>query len=161
MTWPRLTDDLAGPRHPYQCQRCGTSDPGKLLDRWQECDDRDKREPRVVVLCAGCSKAVVDPHPRLYHRMHRNDPMPGSMELCVGCQWRRGVSCSHFDLKANGGPGLAITQCKPVDAFWCGGKYSGFARTWPEPPSACAGRLGLQLSTGQVVRAPDQAELPL
>jgi hypothetical protein len=132
------------------------------LNRWQECDDIDRPEPRVVVLCGSCSKAVIEKHPRLYHQLHRNDPMPGSMDLCLGCQWRDGVRCTHFDLKANGGHGLSITQCKPFDAFVCGGKHSGFSRTWLEPLSACAGRIALRLvPSDPVVPAPDQAELSL
>lgn len=130
--WPRLTM-LLGPTHPHQCQRCG----GEAdLSRWQEHDAVDQPEPRVVVLCLTCEEAVIEKHPRLYRRLEHYEPFPGSMHLCVDCEWREGVTCSHPDLMANGGPGLAVTPTSYGKMFLSPG---GAFEDWG-PTKHCAGR---------------------
>src|SRR6185437_9103151 len=95
--------------------------------------------------CQSCGWELIEPHPRLYHRLSHYEPLPGSMDLCGGCRYRAGVSCTHPDLRANGGAGLRLTIAKPHVAFVCGrgsgGKQVGGQRTiWPAPASDCAGR---------------------
>lgn len=144
----RLTD-LPGERHPLICQQCGGccgGDPdgsGKArimrtsLDRWQECDHDDKPEHRLIVLCSKCSGRMIEPHPRLYHRLHVNDPWPGCMEICVTCKFRDGIKCSHPDAKINGGNGVMLTVGAPMRGFIDGAKYRGPFCHYPYPPKAC------------------------
>jgi hypothetical protein len=144
MATHRLTD-LPGEKHPRVCQKCGGSnrpDAGNglmrlSLDRWQECDHNDHREARVIVLCNKCSAAIIEPHPRLYHRLQPNDPFPGCMDLCVDCKLRSGVSCTAPEAKANGGPGVMITIQKPFGAMVDGKNYRGPMTLWPAPATAC------------------------
>ena len=147
MTWPRLTDDLVGPRSPDRCQGCGAY---ARLTRWQEHDDADKPEPRVVVLCERCSGRLIEPHPRLYAALDPDAPVPGAMPLCLDCRFRAGVRCLHPDLKANGGPGLEILPL-PLRVLVCRSprRLSGWETIYPGPPLACQGR-----ETSRVVHDP-------
>ena len=137
---PRLTE-MEGARHPHVCQGCGLADPQKLC-RWQECDHHDQPELRVVVLCGGCAQRLIEPHPRLYHRMDQNAPMPGCMKVCLNCSFRQGVSCSHPAARANGGDGVELTVSRPLRAFVDGttnGKRTGsLVEMYPFPPASCA-----------------------
>lgn len=144
----RLTD-FPGERHPLICQQCGgctggdPSGDGKArivrtgLDRWQECDHNDKPEHRLIVLCRKCSERMIEPHPRLYHRLHENDPWPGCMEICVTCKFRDGIKCSHPDAKINGGNGVMLSVGTPIRGFIDGAKYRGPFVHYPFPPKAC------------------------
>jgi hypothetical protein len=140
----RLTD-LIGVLHPNVCQSCGGSSiPGfgnglmrHSLTRWQECDHRDQKENRLVVLCDKCSKRVIKPHPRLYHELTSNAPWPGCMAICVQCKLREGLTCTSPDAKANGGQGVMLTTQKPYTAMVDGTKYRGPMVLWPSPPSDC------------------------
>ena len=139
--WPRLSRTLSGAPNLDACMRCG-SDLG--VEKWQEHDDRDQREPVVILLCRTCSDEIVEPHPRLYRKLHDWEPFPGAMALCRGCPHQVGLSCRHPDLKANGGAGLAITYPRPAVALVDGvrnGRRTGWRETlWQGPPTACAGR---------------------
>src|SRR6185437_312395 len=140
--WPKLSVTLTGEIRPDRCQSCGWDCD---LARWQECDEFDHKTPTVVVLCLKCGQELIESHPRLYHRLSHYEPLPGSMALCGACRCRAGVSCTHPDLRANGGAGLRLTIAKPNVAFVCGrgsgGKQVGGQRTiWPAPASDCAGR---------------------
>jgi len=73
---------------------------------WQEHDGRDEPEPIAVMLCTTCSSDLIDRHPRAYVRISRRAPFPGIMDLCLDCRYRAGVTCTHPDRLANGGPGL-------------------------------------------------------
>lgn len=142
MGWPRLSEELAGPRRPDRCQSCGSECD---LDRWVEHDDDDTPEAIVVVLCLACSDRLIESHPRLYDDLHRNHPWPGCMGLCVNCRHRDGVRCDHPDLKANGGPGLGLVLPRPSVIFWDGtdesGNHVGKIETrYPEPCRECKGR---------------------
>ena len=140
----RLTD-LPGEKHPLACQKCGGSNvPGAgnglmrlALYRWQECDHNDQPEHRIIVLCDKCSKAIIDPHPRLYHSIPHNQPWPGCMPLCVDCKFRDGISCTHPNAKANGGPGVMINIEPPTVALVDGRNYRGPLTIWHKPATAC------------------------
>lgn len=152
MTWPRLSTTLAGEKHPFKCQNCGrggawdvsisagSPDPPCDVIRWQEHDDHDQCENVIVVLCGKCSK-MIKPHPRLYRRLQAWEPFPGSNTICVSCRFRDGTSCTHPDLKANGGNGLELTFPKPHGAFVCrrGGK-GGYMLMYQGDVKDCAGR---------------------
>lgn len=141
--WPKLSETLVEPKHPHVCQCCGAGPSGLKLERWQECDQGDRPTPVVVVLCVACSGVLIEPHPRLYRRLQANEPLPGSMTLCVGCRHRDGVRCAHPDAKANGGGGVILTLARPIDAFVCRrgkGQRSGWERIWPGPVTACKQR---------------------
>ncbi len=133
---------LAIPPDPRRCQSCGHDCD---LTRWLEHDERDQPTAVVVVLCRPCSDRIIEPHPRLYAALDEYAPHSGSMALCRECSRRSGVSCTHPDLKANGGAGLNITMRRPDTAFvsgrGAGGRRTGWVhRIYHAPPSACAGR---------------------
>ncbi len=103
--WPRLSEQLTGPRQPDHCQSCGAA-AGPNLARWIEHDDQDRPEPVVIVLCTPCSDKLVEAHARLYDRLDRNVPFPGCMSVCLDCRFRDHVRCTSTAAKINGGPGL-------------------------------------------------------
>jgi hypothetical protein len=93
------------------CNLCGQS--SAELRAHRECDEFDRPLDGVesLVFVAAdhprCLK-LVDAHPRLYER-HRGEP--GAFPaLCGPCTFRPigALSCTHPELKANGGPGLMI-----------------------------------------------------
>lgn len=143
-TTPRLTD-LPGEKHPFICQSCGGSaQPGLgngllrlTVNRWQEHDHHDKPEKKIVVLCNVCEKRLIKPHPRLYEQLHKNQPWPGSMAICLDCKFRDGIACSHPNAQANGGPGVMITIAKPIHALVDGTNYSGPLTMWPRSADGC------------------------
>lgn len=149
--WPKLSEQLAGERRPDRCQKCGVH--WAEIERWREHDDHDEPTDVVIVLCRECAEAVIEKHPRLYSQVPRNAPLPGCMDLCTNCELRSGLQCTHPDLKANGGPGLAIICSKPSVAFVDGTDKSGRRRGWREvwyerPPRECAGRRGTEVLKG-------------
>lgn len=127
--WPRLSVDLpyVGGFHVCgHCQRCNEQLPmGKTLSTWEECDHNDKREGRFIRLCGTCANKIVGPHPRLYHRMQDNAPMPGAMPTCADCQLRDGLRCTSPLLKRNGGAGLPLQLTKPAQCMVDGRDYRG------------------------------------
>ena len=140
--WPRLSETLTGPKHPNQCQSCGLAPTDMvLLTRWLECDDSDREEPIVIVLCRKCSDRLIDEHPRLYRQLAPHEPMIGVMELCIECRHRDGVRCTNSAAKINGGPGLEVIFPKPTSAFVCrrGGK-GGLTHLFQGPATWCSGR---------------------
>lgn len=145
--WPRLSETLSEARHPEICQSCGCVGSSQLpLARWLECDLDDNPGACVVVLCEPCEKRLIEPHPRLYIRLAKHEPMAGSMPICIGCTHREGVQCTHPDLKSNGGGGLGMTFPLPTRAFvdWHDkqGRRSGGIRTlYMGPVSKCMGRV--------------------
>jgi hypothetical protein len=145
LPWPRLTEELTGPRHPNLCQSCGAEDRSAMkaegigTKRFEEHDDMDQPEHRIVVLCRACQRDLIDAHPRLYRRLDANEPWPGCMDLCLDCRHRTGVTCAHPTLKANGGTGLQITTRRPTTAHINLGRGRGYwTRLYPEAPTACA-----------------------
>lgn len=146
--WPRLSEDLGGPKSPDRCQGCGAvkSGPREVnAHRWVECDDDDRKTLTVVVLCEACSARLVDKHPRLYAELPQHAPHPGATApVCTGCAHRDGATCRSPRLRANGGDGLVIVGPKPTTI------YVRYARrgdgpnpivTYPGPPTGCTGRV--------------------
>lgn len=148
LTWPRLSEDLPGPRSLYRCQACGLACAPPTREIWQEHDQDDAPEPIVVVLCPSCSRDIVEPHPRLYTRLDPNEPIPGAIGLCTECRHqdrRAGLRCGHPGAKQNGGPGLSIRVRKPTLAHVCykargGGRTGRFLKIWPTQATRCSGR---------------------
>jgi hypothetical protein len=160
--FPRLSVTLEHPRQPDTCQSCGRKPDGLgmneesarlWLERWIEHNDNDGPGNRVagradlaliiVVLCPSCSRRIIEPHPRLYSRMDRNKPWPGSMmHLCLDCKFRDGLTCTHPDSKLNGGDGLMMNVAQPVRGFVDARKpgYSGRFEHWSSPAKSCAGK---------------------
>jgi hypothetical protein len=97
------------------CNVCGA--PAPQLKLYWEHDEHDRPRGRAFVVYVGvgpdhkrCEKAVED-HPRLYE-VHPG--LPGCFPLLCGpCSYRRGLNCTHRDLKANGGGGLVVTMPGP------------------------------------------------
>ena len=92
------------------CNICGER--SAELGLWRECDEDDQPIARddVLVYIGGdhprCHKFMQD-HPRLYIEERGG---PGFFpRLCGPCIYRRGASCAHVDLKANGGAGLNVS----------------------------------------------------
>lgn len=118
---------------PDVCQSCGSSDE---LVRWRECDEWDQPTMAVVVLCAKCSRKLIEKHPRMYHRLQEFEPFPGSMTLCMDCPMREGVSCKSPIAKHNGGAGMRIDGVGSA-GFFCPGGYKVF---WHGEAKACTGK---------------------
>jgi len=142
---PRLTD-LPGDKNPFICQGCGGSNRKgagnglmrESLNRWQECDHRDRPEYKIVVLCNKCTASLIKPHPRLYHEIEVNSPWPGCMEICVECRLRDGVTCTAPEAKVNGGAGVVLVYPEPpVRGFIDGKKTRGIFERYKSPATGC------------------------
>jgi hypothetical protein len=134
---PGLSQTLHFFPHPEECQSCGSA--GELT-RWRECDEWDKPTMVVVVLCQKCSRKLIEPHPRLYHQLQEAEPFPGSMQICLDCPMRDGISCKSPLAKHNGGPGMLIDGARGFAGFFCGGPNAGYRRLYSSPPTSCAGK---------------------
>ncbi len=134
MKWPRLSQTLPPARALYACQRCGGA---TALARWMEHDDRDNPEKIIVVLCGACS-AIIEPHPRLYSKLHKWHPWPGAMTVCADCSLRDGVRCTGSDPFNS----KQFTYPEPTVMFVDGvkgGRRTGWRETiWHGPVTACA-----------------------
>ncbi len=81
-------------------------------------------------------------------------PMPGAMDICEDCVFRKGLDCTSAKAQANGGDGLKITYPTPAMGFVDGrdkktGKKFGRSFThYVGPATACDGRV---LKTGTEV----------
>jgi hypothetical protein len=146
--WPKLSRML-GAKYPARCALCGIdvsdSPDGPTTGercRWIEHDEWDRPTSAVVVLCTTCSDRVIKPHPRLYSAVPRHKPIPGLMELCVGCRHLDGARCTNPRARANGGEGVGVQVTPPTFAFLCvrNGSTSTREEIWPSAPSACDGR---------------------
>jgi hypothetical protein len=134
---PRLTVTLTGPRDPHSCASCGELHPEEV---WQECDHFDKPEPLFLLLCAKCSKRLIKPHERLYIDHQRNEPLPGTMDLCDNCIHRTGYACSQT--KAHGGPGILIRVAAPYTVHLnMGSKGGRWMKLYSTGPTNCTGRV--------------------
>lgn len=141
--WPRLSETLTGPKSPIHCQSCGLVST-RDLSRWQEHDQADQREPIVVVLCERCSTKLIEPHQRLYRRLPRNEPFPGSMRLCIDCGRREGVTCMSDLLRRNGGPGLPMPAPDAtafVDGVRNGRRYGARTQVWSRETTQCIDKI--------------------
>lgn len=140
--WPKLSETLTHPKSPNVCQSCGVQTfdlDSPTMQRWEECDERDKKTGVVVVLCKACAARIVEPHPRLYSLLQTNEPRPGSNGICVDCPHREGTRCAHPRAKANGGSGVMLTVTKPMHAHLLRAprRLSGWETLWINPPSDC------------------------
>lgn len=136
---PGLSETLTGPRDPRFCTSCG-SDRAPLTP-WREHDPHDQPIPVVILLCAVCSRQLIEPHARLYRALQPNEPWPGCMALCLECTRRNGLRCTHPDLVANGGNGLAILIEPPMRMHVCRGRgRGGIVDLYTAPAHHCAGR---------------------
>lgn len=143
--WPRLTETLDHP-HPTMCGHYGHDVMPHVRELWQEHSRLDEPEPRYLVLCPDCAKEIIDPHPRLYRRLHNLAPAPGAMALCAECKHRKRWTCTNRDAKAHGGPGIRIRAPKPTIMHLDGTDSAGRRRGWtsyiyPSEPTACSGRV--------------------
>lgn len=140
---PKLSETLPPATELYRCQQCG----GVIeLARWVEHDEEDKPTHTIVVLCGPCSQRIIEPHPRLYQRLHKWHPWPGAMSICVACVRRSGLRCQCALASANGGSGLKLKFPEPDMAFIDGrdpktGKRWGRREVyWQGPVTDCAAR---------------------
>lgn len=141
--WPRLSADLTHERSPIVCQACGEVRRPDRLQRWQEHDEADKPEAIIVVLCSGCAGRLIDPHPRLYRQLERNEPFPGAMKICLDCKLRDGTRCTSPRTLANGGPGLPFPGPDGhafVDGVRGGRRTGWTVRIWSKETATCKGK---------------------
>jgi hypothetical protein len=140
-TWPKLSVTLPHKAHPHLCQNCESS---RDLMVAAECDGADQPTPTLIIVCRRCWETVVVPHPRLYHDLPVNAPIPGAMALCIDCVQRDGLRCRAA--KVNGGPGITVTAAKPMVVHIdgrdpkTGKRFGRWLQDYSSPPSACTGR---------------------
>ena len=138
---PRLSD-LTGNTDIYHCAGCGFV--REHVPRWQEHDHFDKPEMRVVCLCKRCAKRMVGPHPRLYRELELFEPMPGAMQVCIGCRWLERVACKCPLAKHNGGAGMVImVPDSGVRGFVCSRGKGGGCHSfhgWAGHATSCNGK---------------------
>lgn len=140
---PGLSLTLKFPRRLDTCQSCGviTNELTEPHEKWREHNEWDKPTEVLVVLCAGCSKRPINPHPRVYAFVDKWAPEPGAMALCVGCLFNDSLLCRSPLRKANGGPGLEVRFPQPdVAHVNYGGGRGEFKKFYKGPPTVCVGR---------------------
>lgn len=142
---PRLSETCSPPTWPRACQRCGAPGLGGSaeLSVWQEHDDGDRREPIFVVLCKPCVDRVIEPHPRLYRELGRNEPAPGVMSICGDCRHADRGRCRSPRAAVNGGPGLrfpAADSTVHIQYLDKRGRRCGkWLREWNQEAAECEG----------------------
>lgn len=143
MSWPKLSGTLKPAVDLSRCQNCNSN---VFVSRWREHDDKDISTQTIVLLCKNCSDKLIEPHPRLYSRMDKDEPLPGSMPICIGCKWHEIVRCKNPKSFVNGGAGLTLTFPTPACAFVdgrdpkTGKRFGRRVITYIGPVSACEGR---------------------
>lgn len=154
---PGLSAALTGPRDRQHCQSCSgegllhafemisARDADKLaLLLWMECDEWDRDQPVFVVLCAPCSKRLVNPHPRLYKPVDPWTPALGILGICEGCTHYAALTCRSPLARYNGGPGLDFEFPKPTHMHvqrMCNGRRVGeWRQEFHGPVTRCSGR---------------------
>lgn len=138
--WPRLSR-MVHRREMTTCQSCGHAcHVGSDADVWREHDDQDRPEEIFIVLCRRCADRIIEPHPRLYARQGRYDPMPGAMPVCQVCRHCVSLTCLSPLLLSKGGPGLKIGGEPPTTAFVCKRGGRGGAVTIYSSPRTCEGK---------------------
>jgi hypothetical protein len=146
---PRLSVDYPATtfhadRTDDRCFRCGCEFKGRP-DRtvWREHDDNDRPEMVFVVLCLACADRIIDPHPRLYARLDRNEPAPGVMAICRGCDHQVAYRCKSPRARASGGEGLSFPPADTtgfIDGYGPRGQRIGSRfRSWKSESNACQG----------------------
>jgi hypothetical protein len=137
--------DINGIRARGVCQRCGSCQTGTgsrgEVSAWLEHDHNDNPEYKFLFLCARCSDEIIEPHPRLYRQMDKYEPLPGAMEICGPCKWRKEIACTNPNAQVNGGRGLKMEYPKPAVAFVDGPKFRGRRLIYHGPVTACDGLL--------------------
>jgi hypothetical protein len=137
---PRLSESLRTLSWPHRCQCCQCVN-GSPLSVWQEHDDADRPELIFVVVCATCADKIIEPHPRLYRQLGRNEPAPGVLGVCQHCRHQVAGRCRSPKARANGGEGLRF-PAPDVNVHLCRrgkGARSGWLREWSEEVSSCEG----------------------
>lgn len=136
---PRLSQDLPHCGELLRCWSCGGragAEGVADLHRWQECDDQDRPEPIILVLCETCGDRIVEPHPRMYHPLRPYQPWPGAMSLCFDCIQRDGTRCRVAQA-------VRIEQEAPIVAHvrysrrQKNGTRGEWVRTWSKPATGC------------------------
>lgn len=140
---PGLSETLPFARQVDTCQSCGATWKSHPLAefRWfREFDPYDMPTSVIVILCDQCWWQIT-PHARIYATEHKNAPMPGAMELCLGCRFAVALRCTSPRLKSNGGEGLRVEFPRPDTVHLnYGGGRGEFKQMWKGPPTRCAGR---------------------
>lgn len=114
---PRLTDEALHPDSFHTCQLCGTTYEDICeLRMWEECGDSDEIEPgNYLIVGDKCCRQKIYDHSRMYREEAWGKGRPGAfILLCGDCPWRKGFTCSHSNLKSNGGEGLLVTGFNPL-----------------------------------------------
>jgi len=107
-----LCSQSGAPETFKRCQLCGHNSTD-ICDfwLWTECDEEDKPMPGTLLITCRqevCSQ-VIEKHERLYIQEPWSAAYPGAFILiCGDCPYRAGGSCTHPNLKANGGEGLQV-----------------------------------------------------
>lgn len=149
--WPKLSEELTGPKHPQRCQSCGgdeDNDPDDTIGAmqyWIEHDDQDKPTRTLIILCNRCAKVLIERHPRLYAQIDRWQPHPGKELICIACKHRDGIICKEATF--NGGPGVHLMFPTPDKVHICRSprRLSGWHTFWRGPVSHCDRRIVLEL----------------
>lgn len=106
----RLIDECRGPQSPRRCGRCGALRSARELDRFRYLDqDDDSDRPRPLVLCEACAVHLADADGRFRGELLPlvdNRPYPGTLEVCIGCEYLDGLECRSPLARVNGGPGI-------------------------------------------------------
>lgn len=136
--------DCAGPIETFKrCQLCAyESDDICEFWQWIECNDTDEPTDKILITCrrSRCMKEISD-HPRLYIQMEWGKGKPGQfMLLCGDCKFRNDSSCTHPDLKSNGGQGLEIRFQSVMPFIAC--TKDGMIKGGTNPAVHCAGKEG-------------------
>lgn len=141
---PALTALFVGMKKGDAIEHCNVCGEAAVeLELWRECDPWDKRimEDAALVYVdpnhPACLKKI-EKHVRLYVE---DAGLPGSFpNLCRDCRYRDGVSCTHRDLKKNGGTGLRVTLADH-GIIMCG-RGSGGCSTPVRQARTCDGFVG-------------------
>lgn len=123
------------------CQLCGhASDDICAFRMWQRCDDADEPIDDFIIVCnqQACQQRIED-DAMLFIEVPWSRGGPGKfMLLCGDCPHRKGWSCQHPNLTANGGNGLEVqfSGLPILNMMICGS--DGCHRSSP-PAIACVG----------------------
>jgi len=125
----------------HKCWVCGKVQNDIVeIRQWMEHDEEDKPTGKVVHICQSkaCHK-ILDQHELGYRLVEWGMGSPGNFILiCVKCPHRNYHSCTHPDLKENGGEGLQVYISRPLGTgHVC--NYDGTTTPMPQIVSRCDG----------------------
>lgn len=153
--WPKLSETLDF-HDPLRCQHCGqlapldTSEPLVTPDLtvWCECDEDDQPTAVFVALCPRCADRIIEPHPRLYKQMAKNEPAPGAMPICRDCPARDDFRCTSRLARFNGGPGMKYEpEGSMVHICRSPRRLSGWHYIASGPVARCSGKDAAEAAT--------------